>query len=179
MKRKRTPTSWQPTDMKRSENRKADIDTVGRIPSAFWLTIVFIALCLIGAFTSCTKKVYVPVETIKENVIHRTDTLRQVTTRYDSIYVRDSIALVQRNDTVFLTKYKDQVKYLYRTDTVHNARVDSIYSYIEKPVPYEVEKITYVEKPLKWWQKTLMWMGVAAVVLLGLIIYLFIRKRTP
>lgn len=140
--------------------------------------IIFIAACIVCAFaTSCTKKVYVPVESIKENIVYKTDTLREVTHRYDSIFVRDSVALVQRNDTVFLTKWREQVKYLYRTDTVYQARTDSISVYQEKPVPYEV--IKEVPRALSWWQKTLIWLGVAFFVLLAFIIYRIIRKHTP
>lgn len=117
------------------------------------------------------------METINEKIVFKTDTLKQIQVRYDSIYVRDSIALIVRNDTVFFTKYKDQVKYLYRTDTVYKAKVDTVSSYIEKPVPYEVEKIVKVEKPLKWWQKTLMWMGVVLVVAIAFIIWWAIRRR--
>lgn len=145
-----------------------------------WVTMLFIIiLVLCACFSSCTKKVYVPVETISEKIVFKTDTLKQIAYRYDSIYVRDSIALIVRNDTVFFTKYKDQVKYLYRTDTLYKTKTDSINVYIEKPVPYEVEKIVKVEKPLKWWQKTLMWMGVALLAVLAFLVYRGIRKRTP
>lgn len=155
-------------------------DSTQRAPLyGVWVMVIFIAVCIIFALTSCTKKVYVPVETIKENVVYRTDTLKQVTTRYDSIYVRDSVSLMQRNDTVFLTKYKDQVKYLYRTDTVYSAKNDSVNVYIEKPTPYEVEVVKHIENPLKWWQKTLMWLGVAFFALLAFVVYKVIRKRIP
>lgn len=178
MAKRKTPTSWQPFHMERSENKRADVETVGRIPIAFWLVLAFIAVCLISAFTSCTKKVYVPVETVNEKVVFKTDTLRQISFRYDSIYVRDSIALIHRNDTVFLTKFKDQVKYLYRTDTLYKTKTDSVNVYIEKPIPYEVEKIVYIEKPLKWWQKTLMWIGVACLACMILVVVIMIRKCT-
>lgn len=151
-----------------------------------WLLRHFMLLCwivvsmlLILLACGCTKKVYVPVETVTENVVYRTDTLRQVVQRYDSIYIRDSVSLIHRNDTVFLTKWRDQLKYIYRTDTLYNTKADSIYAYIEKPVPYEVEKIVKVEKPLKWWQKTLMWMGVVAIIAIGYLIYRLVKRYKP
>lgn len=143
---------------------------------SLWLLWIVLMILVAVAATSCSKKVYIPVETINEKIVFKTDTLRQMTVRYDSIYLRDSVALIMRNDTVFLTKYKDQVKYLYRTDTIHHTSTDSINVYIEKPVPYEVEKIVYVDKPLKWWQKTLMWMGVLVLILIGYLIYRVAKK---
>lgn len=133
------------------------------------LTIFLLALLL----CSCTKRVYMPVE--KEKVVYRTDTLRQLQIRYDSIYVRDSISLTQRGDTVYLTKYHDQAKYIYKTDTLYQSSVDSIY--VKEPVPYEVVK--EVPRPLSWWQKTLIWLGVAFFALLAFAVYRVIRKHTP
>ena len=142
--------------------------------NGFYATIVFILLCIaMACLCSCTKKVYIPVE--KENIVYRVDTLKQVQLRYDSIFVRDSTSLVQRGDTIFLTKYRDQAKYIYRTDTIYRSKLDSVY--IKEPVPYEV--IKEVPRPLKWWQKTLIWLGVAFFALLAFVVYRVIRKRTP
>ena len=122
--------------------------------------------------SGCSKKVYVPMES--ERVVYRTDTLRQMQVRYDSIFVRDSVALVMRNDTVFLTKYRDQFKYLFKTDTLYTSKTDSIYVY--KKEPYPVEVIKEVARPLKWWQKTFMWMGVVALLAICYAIYRVARK---
>lgn len=54
---------------------------------------------------------------------------------------------------------------------IHNT-VDSVYV----PQPYPVEKL--VEKPLSWFQKTLMYIGVLALLaIIGYIVFWIIKKR--
>lgn len=47
-------------------------------------------------------------------------------------------------------------------------RVDSI--------PYPVEVPVYIDKPLKWWQRSLMWIGVAAIAVVPVAAYRRIRR---
>jgi hypothetical protein len=44
------------------------------------------------------------------------------------------------------------------------------------PYPVEVEVIREVEKPLKWWQRSLMWIGVAAIAVVSVGVYRLIRR---
>jgi len=67
---------------------------------------------------------------------------------------------------------------VYKIKTVH----DTIYVkqientvYKEKPIPYTVEKEINV---LHWWQKVLMWCGVAFVILFAIAIYRKFKKLT-
>lgn len=134
------------------------------------LFFAFIALCILGAMMSgCSRKVYLPVE----HTIYRTDTLRVAQQRIDSIFVHDSIAYVQKGDSVFITKYRDQFRYILRTDTLFESKTDSI----KVSEPYPIEVVKEVKKPLAWWQKTLMWIGVATLISLLAMIYIFIRKK--
>jgi len=61
------------------------------------------------------------------------------------------------------------------TNQTHNQQNQSIDTTthireVEKPVPVEVQ--VEVEKPLSWWQKTLMWSGAIAILAaLGLIVW--------
>lgn len=80
----------------------------------------------------CTRKVYVPVE----NTTVRTDTVYEAQVRVDSVIFRDSVAVVQKGDTVMITKYRDRYKVRERTDTVYQAAVDSV----KVSVPYPVER---------------------------------------
>lgn len=91
------------------------------------LLYIIILLTLAICFTSCRTK-YIPVETIR--TVYKT----RDSTRYDSIYQRDSIYMLVNGDTVYLYKYKYLYRYLTinKTDTVIKA--DSI------QVPYPVEK---------------------------------------
>lgn len=43
-------------------------------------------------------------------------------------------------------------------------------------IPYRVEVPVYIDKPLKWWQESLMWVGVAAIVVASVVAYKKIRR---
>lgn len=43
-------------------------------------------------------------------------------------------------------------------------------------IPYRVEVPVYIDKPLKWWQESLMWVGVAAIVVASVAVYRRIRR---
>lgn len=87
-----------------------------------------LATLLLLVMWSCRTTEYVPVEIIKSDTTYINKVQR------DSIYQMDSIYIVDRGDTVLITK----TKYLYREklvrDTVYRSRVDSI------QVPYPVEQ---------------------------------------
>lgn len=111
--------------------------------------IPIIFLLLISCTT--TKYVDVPVETIKTEYIN--------STKVDSVYVKDSIDRYVKGDTVFIYKEHNRYKYLNNTDTI--IKVDSI------PKIIKVETIKTVEvNHIKWYQKFLMWIGGASLLIL-------------
>lgn len=99
-----------------------------------------------------------------EKVVERTDTVREVRLLRDTAHVRDSVFLTQYmlGDTLYIVKYKERVEYRERVkrDTVYKSKRDSV----AVPVPYPVEVVKEVEKPLKWWQEGLMWIGALSVL---------------
>ena len=95
----------------------------------------------------CTKTLYVPVDSVRTEYV---DKLQR-----DSIYFYDKEHIYTQGDTVFVDKWR----YRYKD----RIRVDSIIIRDSIQVPYPVEKIVTVNK-LHWWQKSLMWAGVAAVL---------------
>lgn len=111
-----------------------------------------IVLLLIILMCSCNslrrvQEVPVPVETIKTEYINKVE--------YDSIFVHDSIDRVVNGDSVII--YKEHTKYIYKflRDTI--IQRDTI------PTIINTETITEVEvNRLKWYQKLLMWLGVAS-----------------
>lgn len=126
-----------------------------------------IACVLLLLSVACTRTVYQPVESVREVTRLQHDTLQLVQWRIDSVFVRDSTAMVQRGDTVYLTKWRERVQLKLVHDTIKTASADSVAEYMEKPVPYEVEKRVEVERELTWWQRfrlnTWAWVvGVAA-----------------
>lgn len=120
-------------------------------------------ILLMSAIWSCRTTEYVPVEIVK------TDTTYINKVQRDSIYQLDSIYILDRGDTILITK----TKYLYKDrlvrDTVYKSRVDSI------QVPYPVER-----KLTKWEQLRLDiggWaMGGFIVMIIFLIFYTYVRS---
>ena len=94
------------------------------------MTILFSVLCLCGCRTE-----YVPLEVV------RYDSIIFVSLDRDSVFVRDSVFLREKGDTVF--KYKDRFVYVYKV------RVDTFY--MEKM--REVEVPVPVERKLTWWER--------------------------
>lgn len=85
--------------------------------------VMFVALLLAG----CSTK-YVPVETV------RVDSVFLAKLQKDSIFIKDSVYIKEKGDTVFKEKHKLVYEYVLKTDTLYIERRDSI------PVPYPVEK---------------------------------------
>lgn len=102
--------------------------------------IVFLLLFLaILAATSCTRHVYVPVETTKSDTVY----LNRV--RLDSIYMRDSVFIEKSGDTIREFQYKYIYRFKDRIDTLYISKTDSI------QVPYPVEVVKYKTPQWCWW----------------------------
>jgi hypothetical protein len=98
------------------------------------------------------------VRVVEQVPVYVHDTLRLTQTLHDSIYIDHFREVTQMNDTIYIT---DEV-----TKTVTKIVTDTAYRYIEKPVTLTETETVEVAKPLRWWQKALMWSGVAALVAL-------------
>ena len=125
--------------------------------------LIFALSLLIGAvitaLCSCTRKVYVPTETVrteyKDRVVENL--------RVDTAVMRDSVAVYVNGDTVRITKYRDRwrTRIIERHDTVNVAKVDSVAVPVEVPKPYPVER------KLTRWERTKMDAGGIAIGILG------------
>lgn len=102
-----------------------------------WL--LYLCTCLL-VLSSCSSLKKVVTE---KEYIYKTDTLIEYRNIHDSIYVTDT--LIQKGDTVYISKYKYVWK--YQTDTVIQYK-DSIV-YIEKESS-EVKEVKYVPAIYKW-----------------------------
>ena len=78
---------------------------------------------------------YVPIESVRYDSVMIEKLMR------DSVFVRDSVYLKEKGDTVF--KYKDRFVYVYknRVDTFFAEKIREI----EVPIP--------VERKLTWWER--------------------------
>ena len=93
-----------------------------------WICVLFLFLC--GCRTE-----YVPIESVRYDSVMIEKLMR------DSVFVRDSVYLKEKGDTVF--KYKDRFVYVYknRVDTFFAEKIREV----EVPVP--------VERKLTWWER--------------------------
>lgn len=136
-------------------------------------------VCLLISLCSCkptkevetqvqVERVEVPVPIVQE---HTTENVRVDLVR-DTLYRHDSVSYYIKGDTVRIERWH------YTTNNNVQLRVDTVQKVERVEVPVEVEKVVEkvktvtkteeVERPLSWWQKTKMGMGVAFIVLLGL-----------
>ena len=116
-------------------------------------------LLFLTTIISCTttKIVEVPVETIK------TEYIEQV--KYDSIYSKDSIYIMQKGDTIYNNKVQYLYKYKYLRDTINI--IDTI------PKIVTVKDTQYINQ-LYTWQKLLIVIGIGFILywIIKLVIYI-------
>ena len=121
-------------------------------------TIIFIAIALLCC--ACGTTQYIPIETTRTEYCD--NYLR------DSIYLWDSVFIKEKGDTLIVEKYR----YLYRDKIVR----DSIFINDTIRVPYPIEVVKEVKKPLSSWQNFQVWCGRIALVIALLVILYFVLK---
>ena len=121
------------------------------------LIIVIILLFMI-IMVSCTKMIYVPVESVRTEYTNKHSR--------DSVFLRDSIVTFIKGDTV----YKEKYRYLYKDKLVR----DSIYLNDTIRVPYPVVETKEVNR-LSSFQNFQVWCARIFFILLG--IYALYRYR--
>ena len=116
-------------------------------------------LLFLTTIISCTttKIIEVPVETIK------TEYIEQV--KYDSIYSKDSIYIMQKGDTIYNNKVQYLYKYKYLRDTINIT--DTI------PKIITVKDTQYINQ-LYAWQKLFIVIGIGFILyqIIKLVIYI-------
>ena len=134
-----------------------------------WLALMLLAMAALMLSGGCARKVYVPTE----HIVYSTDTVYEAVLRVDSVIQRDSVAVVQKGDTVLITRYRDRYRVKERTDTVYKAYTDSVR--VREPYP--------VERELTKWEQTKMdfggifLCGLIAVGVAAVIVWIVKRKR--
>ena len=128
--------------------------------NVIWL----IPLLLVGC-RSWMQTVEVPV------YLH--DTVRTVEVQHDSTYVDRWHTQYVKGDTIYIT---DEV-----TKTKIVTKIDTAYRYIETPVTITTTETVEVEKPLTWWQRTFIYIGVGTLALLVLWVLwkVWLRRLLP
>ena len=143
-----------------------------------------IVVCAIISLCSCTTTRYVSVPEYHTDTLYkaRTDSIRWrvVTNVIDSLNVRDSVIL-RVNDKGEVTgkdtwHWRDRFRSEKDSTDYYKSRLDSL-SHIKTDTiskPYPIEKTVTIYK-LHWWQKSLMWAGIA--FLFSSIIWVFFKVR--
>jgi hypothetical protein len=128
------------------------------------LTVVSMLMCILAImmFTSCKPVKYLPVESVKTE--YHKDIVR------DSVFLYDSVFVKEKEDTVYLERYR----YLYRDKIVR----DSVLINDTIRVPYPVEIPVEVKMPLSGWENFQIWLGRALIGAVGVFcLSLYIRKK--
>ena len=132
--------------------------TSDKLGALFWFLIIII---MIFFLTSCSKIIYVPVESTKTEYVNKF--LR------DSIYFRDSISVKEKGDSIWI--YRD--RYLYRDKIIR----DSIFKTDSIQVPYPVVEYKEINK-LTGLQSFQIWCGrIFLFILTGYFVFRWIRKK--
>lgn len=126
-----------------------------------WLNVLLAsAIC----FTSCRT-----VRVVEQVPVHVHDTLRLTQTLRDSIFIDHFREVTKKADTVYIRDSIAVVKHHFTTDTA--------YRYIERPVTVTRTETVEVKKPLAWWQKGLMWAGAIGIVTALAAVAVRLRRR--
>ena len=118
-------------------------------------------LLFLTTIISCTstKTIEVPIETIK------TEYVEQV--KYDSIYAKDSIYIIQKGDTIYNNKVQYLYKYKYLRDTIN----------ITDTIPKIITvKDTQCINQLYTWQKLLIVIGMGFILYWIIKLVIYIKK---
>ena len=119
-----------------------------------------VALCLF--LTGC--------KTVKQTVevpVYVHDTTYVAKEVHDSTFINRWHTEYQKGDTIFITNEVTKIVTKIKTDTA--------YKYIEKPVVVSKTETVEVKKPLSWWQKTFVWIGV--LCLIGIVLWLVWKSK--
>ena len=126
------------------------------------LFLLFMTL-LLGSCKVKKKIVEVPIPQIKTEIKY----IDKV--KYDSIYLKDSVYIIQKGDTIYNNKVAYRYKYKYLKDTIIVNETDTI---------IKLQKVTEikVKNQLNVVQKILMYIGLFSLLMFIIIIYKHFKK---
>ena len=126
------------------------------------LFLLFMTL-LLGSCKVKEKIVEVPIPQIKTEIKY----IDKV--KYESIYLKDSVYIIQKGDTIYNTKVVYRYKYKYLKDTITINKTDTI---------TRLQKVTEikVKNQLNAVQKILMYIGLFSLLMFIIIIYKHFKK---
>lgn len=114
-----------------------------------WLSVMVILCALMICTAGCTRRIYVPVESVS----HRTDTLMVAVNRTDTVLNSDTVRVRETGDSVIMEIVKWRTRVRERRDTVYRAKSDTVF----REKPYPVETVREVPRKRAWWETALLW----------------------
>lgn len=126
------------------------------------LFLLFMTL-LLGSCKVKEKIVEVPIPQIKTEIKY----IDKV--KYDSIYLKDSVYIIQKGDTIYNNKVAYRYKYKYLKDTIIVNEIDTV---------IKLQKVTEikVKNQLNVVQKILIYIGLFSLLMFIIIIYKHFKK---
>ena len=137
----------------------------GCLQLASYIVMILFGLLLCALLGSCTTTKYVPV------IEHHTDTLIQTKIVKDSVYLKDSTHVSEKNDTVKIEHWHTEFLKKEVRDTVYISKTDSV------PAPYPVEVTKEVPAELTWWQQTRLHLANILLRLAAIAAVIYVGKR--
>lgn len=125
----------------------------------YWwvVALTVIVLCLVGCKTKHITSESVKTDTQYIDRFHR-----------DSIFIRDSVYIREKGDTIWLTKWRTEYRDRFIHDTIYITKTDSINTIVE----------VVKEKQLNWWQRFKLdaagW--IIATMIVAILLYILYRK---
>ena len=147
-----------------------DIDPDDAMKSGCFV-LTFYAVALIGVIvimlllSSCTTTKVVTVEKVKHDTTYVSKHSR------DSIYIHDSTFIKEKGDSVLIEKWHTAWRDRWHHDTIVRIKVDSI--------PYPVEVVKEVERPLTKTERGLILLGVLSIMFITIFIALKVKRYLP
>lgn len=139
-------------------NKEAWISTIVTIIVGFLIVI------LLGG---CKSKEYITVPEYHTEYICRTDTFAKL----DSIYLKDSVYVYQKGDTVYHNKvtYRDRCRNVYKVKTDTIFKHDSISCPVKKELTKSEKFFISMGKKASIWILALILLGIVGVIYLPII----------
>lgn len=125
-------------------------------------------LIAVSMFVSCKSTKYVTVPEYHEVVVHQRDTI----SRWDSIYVKDSVAVLQRGDTMFVDRWHTINRDRWRD----RVRVDSV------AIRDTVTVVRYADSSqssgVVWYEKILIAVGqMCCIAIIICLLFSYLKKK--
>lgn len=142
---------------------------------SFDVHTIFITLLVVTLMTvsSCTRTVYVPVESVHSDLTVRADSAGKVLWRVDTVIDRDTVRMAFSGDTIYKEVARWRYRYREHTDTIYRDR--KVYVEVCDSVSKSYSEVEHASES-KHHKNTMKLLLLAVLVIICLIIFRRLRK---